>query len=45
MGQILFKDEGLISKGQAKLFSRLRTVREEIDYNPSAEVNFGSEFG
>jgi len=39
VGQILFKDEGLIGKDEAKLFSRLRTVREEIDYNPSSEVN------
>jgi uncharacterized protein (UPF0332 family) len=38
VGKILYKDEDLIDRETAKNYSRLRTLREEIDYNPGANI-------
>jgi len=38
VGKILYKDEKFIGKDDAKFFSRMKTVREEIDYNPNAVI-------
>lgn len=39
VGKILYKDENFIEAEDAKFFSRMKTVREEIDYNPSAKIS------
>lgn len=39
VGKALYKEEDLIEVEDAKLFSRMRTVREEIDYNPFAKID------
>ena len=40
VGKILYKDEGFIDREEAKLFSQLKTIREEKDYDPEAEIGF-----
>ena len=40
VGKILYKDEEIISREEAKLFSQLKTIREEQDYNPKAKTDF-----
>ena len=39
VGKILYKDEEFIQAEDAKFFSRMKTVREEIDYNPSTKIS------
>ncbi|MFO7794443.1 MAG: HEPN domain-containing protein [Candidatus Nanohaloarchaea archaeon] len=43
VGKILYKDEEFISREEAKLFSQLKTIREEKDYNPEAEIGFDKD--
>jgi hypothetical protein len=35
---VLYKDEELIDVEDSKFFSRMKTAREEIDYNPDANI-------
>lgn len=39
VGKILYKDENFIEAEDSKFFSRMKTIREEIDYNPSAKIS------
>ena len=43
VGKILYKEEGLINSEDAKFFSRMKTTREEIDYNPEANIDHKKE--
>ncbi|MFB6159426.1 MAG: HEPN domain-containing protein [Candidatus Nanohalobium sp.] len=43
VAKILFKDEEYIGREDAKHYSQLKTIREEKDYNPEANVNFEKE--
>lgn len=43
VGKILCMDEGVITREQSKFYSRMRTTREEVDYNPLASVEWNKE--
>ncbi|QGA81066.1 HEPN domain-containing protein [Candidatus Nanohalobium constans] len=40
VGKVLYKDENLIESEDAKFFSRIKTAREEIDYDPDAKIEY-----
>jgi len=40
IGKVFYKDEEFISSEDAKFFSRMKTAREEIDYNPNAKIDY-----
>ncbi len=43
VGKILCVDEGFITREQSKFYSRMRTTREEVDYNPLASIEWNKE--